>query len=220
MRHVAPPTVRGNLPIRLVSLGAGLFLFALGIVFFLQAHLGLAPWDVLHQGIAAKTPLSFGAANAVVGVLVLALAWRLGARPGFGTLANATLVGAFIQLLQTTHALPDLDGASYPARLGFLVIGLASIGIASAFYLGAGLGAGPRDSLMLAVARRAGARVGVARALIELAALAAGIALGGSVGVGTAVFALLVGPVVELSLFLLGRSPLARPALATEPASL
>jgi uncharacterized membrane protein YczE len=206
--------VRGNVSVRLVTLVVGLFLFGLGIVFFLQAHLGLAPWDVLHQGIAAKTPLSFGAANVAVGLVVLLLAWCLGARPGFGTVANATLVGAFIQLLQSTNALPDLAGAAYAARLGFLVLGLVTIGAGSALYIGAGLGAGPRDSLMLAVAMRARTRVGVARAGTELAALGAGIALGGSIGLGTAAFALLIGPTVELSFYLLALSPLARPALA------
>jgi uncharacterized membrane protein YczE len=182
---------------------------AVGIVLILQAGLGLAPWDVLHQGIAERTPLSFGAANVVVGVAVLALAWRLGARIGFGTAANAILIGAFVQLLLSTDAIPDVGGASDAERTGYLVAGIAAFAIGSAFYIGASMGAGPRDSLMLVVAVRLRTRLGLARAGIELAVLAAGWALGGEVGLGTVAFALLVGPAVELAFYALERSPLA-----------
>jgi uncharacterized membrane protein YczE len=206
MRHV-PPVVRGGVSARLISLGVGLFLCSLGLVLFLQADLGLPPWDVLHQGLAEKTPLTFGAANAVVGVAVLLLAWRLGAPPGLGTLANATLVGAFIELLLRTEAIPAPEALA--AQLAYLASGLVAFGAGSARYIGAAMGAGPRDSLMLAVAARARTRAGVARTAIEIVALATGMALGGSVGVGTAVFALGVGPAVELGFLALGRSPLA-----------
>jgi uncharacterized membrane protein YczE len=213
--------VRGGLAGRLAVLLVGLFVCGLGIVLFLQAHLGLAPWDVLHQGIANHTPLSFGWANVAVGVSVLLLAWRLGARPGFGTVANAVLIGMFIQLLTATRALPDLAGAAYAARLGYLALGLLAFGVGTALYIGAGMGAGPRDGLMLAVSRRTRARVAVARASTELAALGCGVALGGSVGLGTAVFALGIGPAVELAFTLLARSPLAqaaaRPAAVPDP---
>src|SRR5205085_3898720 len=99
LRMRAPPRIHGSLRTRLAVLGAGLFLFAAGIVALLESRLGLSPWDVLHQGIARHTPLSFGEANIAVSLLVLALAWALGARVGIGTLANALLVGAFVQLL-------------------------------------------------------------------------------------------------------------------------
>jgi uncharacterized membrane protein YczE len=209
MRHVPPPAVRGGVAARLASLGVGLFLVSLGLVLFLEADLGLPPWDVLHQGLAQRTPLTFGAANAVVGVAVLLVAWRLGSRPGLGTLANATLVGAFIELLLQTEAVPVPE--ALPLRGTYLALGLLAFGAGSALYLGAAMGAGPRDSLMLAVSLRSRTRVGVARTGIELAALASGLALGGSVGVGTAVFALGVGPAVELGFFVLGRSPIAVP---------
>jgi uncharacterized protein len=93
----AHPRIRGGFPLRFVSLVFGLFLFALAIVLTLESRLGLWPWDVLHQGIARHTPLSFGAANVVVGLAVLFVAWALGGKPGIGTVANATLIGVFIQ---------------------------------------------------------------------------------------------------------------------------
>jgi uncharacterized membrane protein YczE len=217
MRHAAPPTVRGGLAARLGSLLLGLVVCAVGIVLLLRADLGLPPWDVLHQGLAERTPLSFGAANAVVGVVVVLAAWRLGSRPGFGTVANATLIGAFVQILLSTGAVPEVHDLG--AQVGYFALGLAAFGAGSAFYIGAGMGAGPRDSLMLVTALRTRLRVGAARAAIEVAALVTGAVLGGSVGLGTRAFALLIGPSVELAFFLLGRSPLAAPAeLAAEVA--
>jgi uncharacterized membrane protein YczE len=216
MRHVPPPAVRGGLPARLTSLVGGLFLCSLGLVLFLEADLGLPPWDVLHQGLAERTALSFGAANVVVGVAVLLLAWRLGARIGLGTVANATLVGAFVEVLVQTAAVPVPEGLA--VRAAYLVLGLLAFGLGSALYIGAAMGAGPRDSLMLVVSVRARTRVGVARTAIEVAALGVGVALGGSIGVGTAAYAFGVGPAVELGFYLLGRSPLALPPVAAAAA--
>ncbi|MCC6222200.1 MAG: hypothetical protein IT201_01760 [Thermoleophilia bacterium] len=209
MRHVAPPSIRGPLPARWASLLAGLSLCSLGIVLLLESRLGLSPWDMLHQGIELTTPISFGAANVLVGVLVLLLAWALGSRPGVGTFANAILIGVFIDLLLRSEGIRSLAGLPLGARVGLLAAAILLFGVGSAFYIGAGLGAGPRDSLMLVTARRLGVRVGVSRASMELAALAAGAALGGQIGVGTVAFALLIGPSVELSVLALGRSPLA-----------
>jgi uncharacterized membrane protein YczE len=202
--------VKGGRMPRLTSLFLGLFVCAVGLVLLLRCGLGLPPWDVLHQGISDRTPLSFGAANVAVGVVVLLVAWRLGARIGFGTVANATLIGAFIQLLLSTDAIPGAEGAPLAGRIGYLAAGITAFGLGSAFYIGANMGAGPRDSLMLVAALRLGTRVGVARAGIEIAVLAVGWALGGDVGVGTIAFAILIGPSVELSFLVLERSPLAR----------
>jgi uncharacterized membrane protein YczE len=196
--------------VRIASLFVGLAVCAVGIVLILQANLGLSPWDVLHQGISKTTPLSFGVANVVVGVVVLFGAWLLGARVGFGTIANATCVGAFVETLLATDAIPDLAGANLAARIAFLALGILAFGIGTALYIGADAGAGPRDSLMLVVARRAHTRIGVARAATELVALGIGYALGGDVGAGTLAFALFIGPSVELAFLVLGRSPLAR----------
>jgi uncharacterized membrane protein YczE len=202
--------VRGGLAARLASLVLGLFLFAAGIVAFLQADLGLSPWDVLHQGISLRMSVSFGLANIAVGVVVLALAVLLGARIGIGTVANAILVGLFVDALNALDLVQRLGEAPLAGRVALLGIGVAMTGAGSALYIGAALGAGPRDSLMLVSSRRTGVRVGVVRTVIELTALVLGWLLGGSVGVGTAVYALLVGPSIELSFGLLRRSPLAR----------
>jgi uncharacterized membrane protein YczE len=179
------------------------------VVLMLESRLGLSPWDVLHQGVARHTPLTFGEATIAVSAVVLAVAWALGGELGFGTLANAVLVGGFIQLFVSVHAISSLAHDGLGVRIALLVAGIGLIGPASAFYIGAGLGAGPRDTLMLVGARRTGRRVGLVRAVIEVAALAVGIALGGTFGIGTIAFALGVGPVVEASFSLLRRSPLA-----------
>ena len=205
----APPRLRGGLGTRLVVLVVGLFLFAAGIVALLESRLGLSPWDVLHQGLERQTPLSFGAANIVVSVAVLAVALLLGARIGVGTVANAVLVGTFVELLSSLEAVADLAQAPLAARVALLFAGLLLMGTGSGLYLGAGLGAGPRDSLMVVGARRTPFRIGVVRATLELAALAVGFVLGGTVGIGTVAFALGIGPSVELSFWLLARSPLA-----------
>lgn len=206
----AAPALRGGLVARLAWLVAGLFLFSCGIVFFLASRLGLPPWDVLHQGIAKHTPLSFGVANEVVGVIVLALAWSLGSRIGIGTVANAILIGFFVVLLQPLVASDALTGVALPGRIALLAAGLVLFGVGSAFYIGASLGAGPRDSLMLVGAQRTGLRLGWVRALIESTVLLAGFALGGHVGVGTVVFAALIGPAVETSFWLFSRTALSR----------
>jgi uncharacterized membrane protein YczE len=191
--------------------------FAFAIVLILESKLGLSPWDVLNQGLSKHTPLSFGIANIAVSLVVLCIGWSLGGRPGIGTVANAVLVGAFIQLLTEIDALTNLSHDGLAVRIPLLVLGIALIGPASAFYIGADLGAGPRDTLMLVGARRTGARIGIVRATLELAALAVGIVLGGTFGVGTVLFALLVGPIVEASFAMLGRTPLAIPSPAPVP---
>ena len=214
------PSVRGSLAVRVLSLVLGLFVFAWGIVLILESRLGLSPWDVLNQGIARHTPLSFGEANIAVGVTVLVLGWSLGARVGFGTVANAVLVGGFIDQILRIGAVHRLSHAGLPARILLDLGGIALIGPATAFYIGGGLGAGPRDSLMLVTAARSGVRIGIVRTALEGCALVAGFALGGTVGVGTLAFAVLVGPMIEASFWLLARSPLARPgAPVPDPAT-
>jgi uncharacterized membrane protein YczE len=204
------PVLRGGLALRLAWLVVGLFVFSLGIICFLESRLGLPPWDVLHQGIANQTPLPFGVANEVVGVIVLLVAWSLGAHVGIGTVGNAVLIGLFIVILQPLHAVHELSQLPLAGRLALLGLGLVFFGIGSAFYIGAGLGAGPRDSLMLVGARRTGVRLGLVRAAIEISVLLLGVLLGGRVGIGTVLFAALIGPSVEASFWLLSRTTLAR----------
>ncbi len=199
------PVLRGGPVARAVWLVTGLFLCAVGILCFLEARLGLPPWDVLHQGIARKTPLSFGAANEVVGVIVLVVAWSLGARIWIGTVANAVLIGSFIILLQPLHAVQSLSDWPLVPRLALLAFGLVCFGVGTAFYIGANLGAGPRDSLMLVGSKRTGVRIGLMRAMLEISVLVVGVLLGGSVGLGTVAFATLIGPSVEASFWLVTR---------------
>jgi uncharacterized membrane protein YczE len=208
----APPLVRGPFAMRVVSLATGIALFAAGIVLLLESRLGLSPWDVLNQGISEHTPLSFGTANIVVALFVLALAWALGARVGAGTVANAVFIGLIVDGLLSVDAIDSLSDSPLAARVVYMVAGVLVIGVGTAFYIGAGMGAGPRDSLMLVAARRTGARIGVARAAIEVLVTGVGFALGGTVGIGTLAFAFGIGPAVEASFWLLERSPLADPA--------
>jgi uncharacterized membrane protein YczE len=205
----AAPVLRGGRVARSAWLVCGLFLCACGIIAFLESRLGLPPWDVLHQGIARHTPLSFGLANELVAVVILFLAWWLGSQPGLGTIANAALIGLFVVLVQPLALVQDLASWPLPARALLLTFGLCLFGIGTAFYIGAALGAGPRDSLMLVGALRSGVRIGAVRAALEGTALVAGVVLGGTVGVGTLVFALLIGPAVEASFWLVTRLGLA-----------
>lgn len=178
----------------------------------LESDLGLGPWDVLNQGLSERTPLSFGAANIVVALVVLVLAWGLGARIGPGTVANAVLIGVFVDLLLRLDLVERLSSQPLGARVAFLVGGILLVGLGSGLYIGAALGAGPRDSLMLVGARRTGARLGIVRTVLEIAVAAVGFALGGTLGIGTLAFALGVGPAVELGFAVLARLRLTTPA--------
>jgi uncharacterized membrane protein YczE len=206
---LAPPRIRGGVAVRSLSLVAGLGLFAAGIVALLESGLGLPPWDVLNQGIADHTPLSFGMANVAVATVVLGLSWALGARIGPGTVANAVLIGLFVDALLRLEAVERLADWPLAARVVLMVVGILAIGVASAFYIGAAMGAGPRDSLMLVTAWRTRVRIGAVRVGIEVAVTGIGFALGGTIGIGTLAFALGVGPAIEASFWALGRSPLA-----------
>ena len=208
---IHPPVVRGGTAVRWSALVLGLFLFALGIVLLLEADLGLSPWDVLNQGLSDHTGLSFGTANIVVAFVVLAGAWALGARIGPGTVANAVLIGLLVDALLAIDAVASLGGGSLASRVALLVLGIVLIGLGSGLYIGADLGAGPRDSLMLVLARRGGIRIGVVRAALEASVTVVGFALGGTVGIGTLAFVFGIGPAVELAFAGLVRLRLARP---------
>lgn len=188
---------------RFVTLLTGLFCFSVGIVLTLRSGLGLGPWDVLHQGLSRHLPMSFGAASILVGFVVLVSASVLGQRPGIGTVMNMLLVGAFIDLINWTGVVPSFGDRHWAIRLLVDMLGVALVGLGSAWYIKARLGAGPRDGLMLVLARRAGGRVAVARAALELSVLLIGYLLGGTVGIGTLVFAFGAGPAVGLSFRLL-----------------
>lgn len=210
------PRLRGGLGVRVPSLFCGLLLLAVAIVSLLESGLGLAPWDVLHLGIAEHTPLTIGTTTIVVGLVVLSVAWALGQAPGFGTVANAIVVGLAVDGLLSIAWVSGLSERGLGPRVGVLVMGVALFGFGIAVYIAAGLGAGPRDSLMLVLSRRTGVRIAVVRATLDTAALLTGWALGGTVGIGTLAIAVLLGPSIEGSFFLLARLGLALPASAEE----
>ena len=215
---LAPPALHGGFASRIAWLVTGLFLCSCGIVCFLESELGLPPWDVLHQGIADQLGISFGAANLLVSLIVLLLVWRLRAGIGLGTLLNAVLVGSFVIVLTALDWVDALSEQPLGVRIALVAVALACFGVGSAFYICASMGAGPRDSLMLVTSRRLGIRLGAARTGLEIAVLVVGFLLGGTVGIGTLVFAVGIGPVVELSFWLLERTPLAGPAVASSAA--
>jgi uncharacterized membrane protein YczE len=194
-----------------VRLFAGLWLFAAGVVLGLRSGLGVSPWDVLHDGIRQVTPLSFGAATVLVGVVLVAVALAAGIRPGPGTLANMLAIGVFADAMLATGIAGDLEARPLALRLAAVAAGVVLVAPGSALYIGAGLGSGPRDSLMLALSARTRVRVGIVRALIEASVLALGWLLGGAAGVGTVLFAFGIGPAVELAFRLLRVEPPARP---------
>jgi uncharacterized membrane protein YczE len=185
----------GSLPDRVARLYLGLAAFGVSLALMVQARLGLSPWDVLNQGVARVLGIGFGWAVIAVGALVL-LAWiPLRQRPGFGTVSNVVLVG-----LAANAALALLPAPGpIAARAGFLAGGIGLNALATALYIGARLGPGPRDGLMTGLAAR-GHSIRVVRTGIEISVLLAGIALGGSVGVGTLAYALTIGPAVHLLL--------------------
>jgi uncharacterized protein len=194
-----------------VRLFAGLWLFAAGVVLGLRSGLGVSPWDVLHDGIRQVTPLSFGAATVLVGVVLVAVSLAAGIRPGPGTLANMLAIGVFADAMLATGIAGDLEARPLALRLAAVAAGVVLVALGSALYIGAGLGSGPRDSLMLALSARTRVRVGIVRALIEASVLALGWLLGGAAGVGTVLFAFGIGPAVELAFRLLRVEPPARP---------
>jgi uncharacterized membrane protein YczE len=181
---------------RLLQLLVGLFLYGVAIALMVRAGIGVAPWDVLTQGIVKQTGLGFGLVVFLTSVLVLLLWIPLRQRPRFGTIANALLVGPFADL--GLHVLPQ-QTVWWAQGLTF-ALGLLLLAAASGLYIGAAFGPGPRDGLMLGLHRRFGVRVGVARTAIEVTVLAIGWLLGGQVGVGTALEAVLIGPMVAFAL--------------------
>lgn len=176
----------------------GLWLFAVGTFMTLESKLGLSPWDVLNDGLRRRTPLSFGTAVILVGVVLVVATTVAGMRPGPGTITNMLLIGAFVEVLLALGIDSGASNWPYWAKVVLTVAGIVLVGLGTALYIGAGLGAGPRDGLMVLIATRARVRIGVARALVEGTAFFAGALLGGSLGLGTVLFALGIGPAVDI----------------------
>jgi uncharacterized membrane protein YczE len=190
---------------RMPRLLVGLVMFGLGVALMVRADLGLSPWDVLHQGLARRSGLGIGTITILTGLCVLLLWLPLRERLGLGTVLNVIVVGLVANLSLAVLEEPD----QLWLQVVFLVAGIFAFGPGSGFYIGAGLGSGPRDGLMTGIARR-GHSVRVVRTVIELLALVVGAALGGTVGVGTVAFACTIGPNVH---YFLERMTMAEPQL-------
>ena len=188
-------------PLRLAILFFGLAIFGLGDSLLVQGYVGNAPWTVFSQGLTYKTGLSIGWATFVISIFVLLIWIPLNERPGFGTLANIVLIATFIEV--GTHIFPKQD--SFLSGVAFSLTGIALVGLGSALYITCGLGPGPRDGAMTGLHYKTGVRVGRVRMAIEIVVLAIGWFMGGTVGVGTALFALLIGQSVAISLGIVAR---------------
>jgi len=186
-------TLPSRLALRLTKLFVGLFLYGLATSLMLRAGLGVAPWDVLAQGMMLQTGLSFGLLVILIGVAVLALWWPLRQRPGLGTVLNALLIGPSAEV--GLWLLPGFD-VWWQQWLVFAA-GLGLLALATGLYIGARFGAGPRDGLMTGLHARLGWPIWVARTVVEGSVLVTGWWLGGTVGLGTLAFALLIGPLVH-----------------------
>ena len=201
---VTPWTANGRWdlsPSRIIILFFGLSIFGLGDSLLIQGNIGNAPWTVLAEGVTLKTDLSIGWATFFISVFVLLLWIPLRERPGFGTLSNIVLIASFIQI--GTMIFPEVN--TFAAGIVYDLVGISLVGLGSALYITCGLGPGPRDGAMTGLHHRTGVRVGRVRMAIEVTVLLAGWALGGTVGAGTALFALLIGQSVAIFLGLVAR---------------
>ncbi|HEY3010112.1 MAG TPA: hypothetical protein VGJ63_18910 [Micromonosporaceae bacterium] len=185
----------GNIARRLGQLYVGLVAYGVSMALMIESGLGLDPWDVFHQGLARRAGLSIGVITIIVGAAVLLLWIPLRQRPGVGTVSNVIVIGlavdAALAVLPTVHPMP--------ARVAYLVGGVLLNGVATGLYIGARLGPGPRDGLMTGyVALRPGRSIRLVRTVIEVTVLAVGWLLGGTVGVGTVVYAVSIGPLAHV----------------------
>jgi hypothetical protein len=198
---------------RLFQLAFGLILFGVSLALLVRSELGLDPWDVFHQGLAVRSGIPIGTCTILVGTIVLLLWIPLRQRPGIGTVANVVLVG--LSLDATLAVLPAPTHLS--VRWVFLVSGILLNGIATGAYIGAALGPGPRDGLMVGFADR-GYSLRVVRTVIEVTVLGTGWLMGGTVGIGTVLFAVTIGPIVHVTIPALTRGPRSRKEASCESA--
>lgn len=213
MSELAPRLLRGPRVLwarRIVQLLVGLFLYGIAIALMVRAGIGVSPWDVLTQGLVVQTGLSFGLLVLIVGAVVLLLWIPLRQKPGVGTVLNVLLIGPSadlgLWLIPQQHE-PLLQGLVFTA-------GLVLLAVATGLYIGARLGPGPRDGLMTGIVHRTGWRIWIVRTGIEVVVLTIGWLLGGQVGIGTLAFALLIGPLVNVTLPMLTVPTGATPASA------
>lgn len=188
---------------RLVRCVLGLTGFGIGIAFFVQADIGVPPWDVFHQGVAELLGWGLGSVIIVTGFVLLLFWIPLRVRPGIGTVLNAVQIGVVENIAE--GIIPDVDRPA--TQIVFVALGMMFIALGSGLYIGAELGSGPRDGLMMGLNDRFGISVRLARTLVEIAAMVVGIMLGGGLGIGTFVFAFGIGPMVQVALRIFRMSP-------------
>lgn len=190
------PIVRNGVPVirRLTQLYAGLTIYGASMALMIRAKIGLDPWDVFNQGLTRVTSLSFGTIVIGSGILILLLWIPLRQRPGIGTISNVFVIGIAVDLFLAL--IPD--ASSLPISAVLLLSGVLLNGLATALYIGAGLGPGPRDGLTTGLVTRTGKSVRLIRTIIEVSVLIIGWLMGGTVGVGTVAYALLIGPIIHV----------------------
>jgi uncharacterized membrane protein YczE len=191
--------------LRIISLIFGLFLYALGIVITIKAHIGYAPWEVFHVGLSQKLGLSIGTVSILVGLIIVVIVIALGEKIGLGTLFNMVLIGVFIDLIFMINIIPKQEKVLF--GIPMLITGLFVISIGTYYYIKAAFGAGPRDSLMVALNRKTKLPIGVCRSTLELAVTIAGWVLGGMVGIGTVISVIAIGFIIQLTFALFKFTP-------------
>jgi len=175
----------------------GLFLYAAGIVLTINANLGLSPWQVFHQGVSNHIGITMGQASMIVGFIFVILDWLLGEKLGLGTICNMFFIGVFMDVLMLNNLIPIFNNIFI--QLLMMILGMFVIGVGSYFYIGAGLGSGPRDGIMVALTKRSKKSVRFIRNGVELSALAIGYLLGGTVGIGTLIMVIGLGYFVQFA---------------------
>jgi uncharacterized membrane protein YczE len=183
----------GRMGRRLTQLFAGLLLYGFSIALMVRSRLGLAPWDVLHSGLTHWFPIDIGEALVIVSFVVMLLWIPLREMPGIGTVSNAIVIGVSADAFLSVMPVPGTLGV----RVGLLVAGVALNGLATAAYIGAQLGRGPRDGLMTGFSRRTGYSLRLVRTVMELTVVALGLLLGGAAGLGTILYAVAIGPLSQ-----------------------
>jgi hypothetical protein len=186
----------GNFIKRFIKLMVGLFLYSLGIVITMKANIGFASWEVFHKGISNISGISIGQVSIIVGLIICGVVLLMGEKLGVGTILNMLFIGIFIDLLIDLNFIPGVN--TYTAGIIMLLAGILIIAFATYFYIDSSFGAGPRDSLMVAVERKTGLEVGVARGIIEVSVVFIGWLLGGPVGLGTILAAISFGFFIQL----------------------
>jgi uncharacterized membrane protein YczE len=182
---------------KLIKVVFGLFLFALGIVMTINANIGVAPWDVFHQGLNNTFGITMGVASIIVGFFIVFLDFVLGQNIGWATIMNMILIGVFMDVLMLNNLVPIFNG--FLPSLIMLVLGVLVEGYGCWIYMSAGLGAGPRDGLMVVLTKRTGKSVRVVKSFTEVLATLAGYLLGGSLGIGTLIMALFGGQIFQFA---------------------